>query len=106
MGQKFTAGLESKFQAHKIFERRAIKHFMKKQNPALSEEALEKAVEAVAKKYPAIILTDAEHKVISAKLAAAWRANPEMTKEQLRKIYKEVYEKNPHWLEAIESYLR
>ena len=109
LGQKFTASLGGKFQAHKIFERRAIKHFMKKQRPGLSDEALEKAVDEVAKKYPSIILTKEEHDIISNALAAQWRAvpNPEnITKEQLREIYKNVYKAKPHWLEAIESYLR
>jgi hypothetical protein len=60
----------------------------------------------VAKKYPAIILSDAEHTVINTKLAAAWKANPNMTKEQLREIYKIVYKDNPHWMDAIASYFR
>jgi hypothetical protein len=67
----------------------------------------------VAKKYPSIILTDAEHTVINAKLAAAWKAQRAMakgralTKADLREIYKAVYQENhPQWLDAIESYLR
>jgi hypothetical protein len=108
MAQKFTEKLESKFQAHKIFERRAIKEFMRRQNPALSEAALDKAVNEVAKTYPSIILSDAEHTEISKALAAAWDkvGKNNMTKEKLREIYKDVYKKEPHWLEAIESYLR
>ncbi len=110
MASKFTAKLEAKFQAHKIFERRAIEEVMKKQNPALSKAALKKAVDEVAKTYPSIILTDAKHTEISKALNAAWAANKkinkEMTKEKLREIYKDVYKKEPHWLEAIESYLR
>jgi hypothetical protein len=106
MASKFTANLAGKFQAHKIFERQAIKHFMRKENPALSEAALDKAVDEVAKTYPSIILTDAQHTVINTKLAAAWKANEEMTKEELRAIYKIVYQENLHWMDAIESYLR
>ena len=106
MASKFTANLAGKFQAHKIFERQAIKHFMRKQNPALSEAALDKAVDEVAKTYPSIILSDADHTPISNALAAAWKANPNMTKEELREIYKVVYKKYPHWMDAIESYLR
>jgi hypothetical protein len=105
MGQKFTAGLESKFQAHKIFERQAIKKF-EVATEGLTDEAVEKLVDEVAKKYPSIILTDAQHKVINAKLAAAWKANEDMTKEELRAVYKIVYQENPHWMDAIESFLR
>ncbi len=106
LGEKFTAKLGGKFQAHKIFERRAIKEIMRKQNPALSEKALDKAVDEVAKTYPSIILADADHTPISKALAAAWKANPTMTKEELREIYKVVYKKYPHWMDAIESYWR
>ena len=105
LGQKFTAELGGKFQAHKIFERRAIKKFMEA-DKTLSKEAVEKAVDEMAKKYPSVILTDAEHQQISNALAAAWNANPNMSKAELREIYKVVYKKHPEWLEAIESYLR
>ena len=106
MASKFTAKLEGKFQAHKIFEKQAIKKFMREQNPALSEAALDKAVDEVAKTYPSIILAEAKHTEISTKLAAAWKANKAMTKKELRAVYKIVYQENPHWMDAIESYLR
>ena len=108
MASKFTANLAGKFQAHKIFERRAIEEVMKKQNPALSKAALDKAVDEVAKTYPSIILTDAKHTEISNALNAAWKkvGKENMTKEKLREIYKKVYEETPHWMDAIESYLR
>jgi hypothetical protein len=105
LGQKFTANLAGKFQAHKIFERQAIEKF-EVATEGLSKDAIKKAVDEVAKKYPAIILSDAEHTVINTKLAAAWKANPNMTKEQLREIYKIVYKDNPHWMDAIASYFR
>ena len=60
----------------------------------------------MAKTYPSIILTDALHTPISNKLAAAWKANPTMSKEELRAIYKIVYKEYPHWMDAIEIYLR
>ena len=113
LGEKFTAKLGGKFQAHKIFERQAIKEFMVAKK-GLSEEAIEKAVDEVAKKYPSIILSDAEHKVINANLAAAWTAQKaklkpgvKLSKADLREIYTAVYKADhPHWLDAIESYLR
>ena len=105
MAQKFTANLDNAFQAHKIFERQALKDVLKYKGKAL-DEAVEKA--------PAIILTKEQHKVITDALAKAWKeqvakaakVQGELTKENLREIYKKVYAANPHWLEAIESYLR
>ncbi|MBK9261725.1 MAG: hypothetical protein IPM54_18230 [Polyangiaceae bacterium] len=93
LGQKFTKDLGGKFQAHKIFERRAL-------NRLHSRDDYEK--------LPSVILTDAEHKEISAALEAAWRrVKPEnMTKAKLREIYQDVYKKHPEWLEAIDALLR
>lgn len=92
LGAKFTKGLGSKLQAHKIFEKRALEHLHGRKD---------------FDKLPSVILTDAEHKVISDKLAIAWRGQENtMTKEQLREIYKAVYAAHPEWLLAIESYLR
>ncbi len=90
LAEKFTAKLGAKFQAHKIFERQAFKRF--------GMEGVEKA--------PAVILTEAEHRSISAVLNPAWIKDPQMTKVQLRELYKTAYAKHPEWLEAIESYLR
>lgn len=90
LAEKFTEKLGAKFQAHKIFEKQAFKRFQMK--------GVENA--------PAVILDKAEHDAISAVLNPAWVKNPEMTKAELRELYKTVYAKHPEWLEAIESYLR
>ncbi len=91
IGEKFTKNLGGKLQAHKIFERRAFK--------ILQMEGVEKA--------PSIILTDKEHQKISAALDAQWEIVKPKTKADFQKIYKSVYEQDyPHWLAAIESYLR
>ena len=103
MASKFTANLGSKFQAHKIFERQAFEKVLKLQGKAL-DEAVERA--------PAIILTDADHKAISDALASGWRelkktkTLDKITQTDLRALYKNAYAANPHWLDAIESYLR
>ena len=56
LGEKFTKGLGGKFQAHKIFERRAFEDVLK-----MDEKALKDAVDNA----PTIILTDARHAEIS-----------------------------------------
>jgi hypothetical protein len=93
LGQKFTANLGGKFQAHKIFEKRALKLLNGRED---------------FEKLPSVILTEAEHKEISVALEAAWReVKPQnMTKAKLREIYQDVYKKHPEWLEAIDSFLR
>lgn len=93
MGEKFTKDLGGKFQAHKIFEKRALKELLGRDD---------------FDKLPSVILTDKEHQAISAALDAEWRkvGKDKMTLEKLRRIYKDVYKDYPHWLEAIESYLR
>jgi len=90
MGEKFTKELGGKFQAHKIFEKKAFERF--------KMEGVEKA--------PCVILTDETHKEVTRLLEAAWKKNPGMTKAELREVYKGVYRNHPEWLEAIESYLR
>jgi len=55
MGQKVTAGLESKFQAHKIFEKQAFEHFETIFGP--NKKALDEAIA----KAPSVVLTDAEN---------------------------------------------
>lgn len=89
MAEKFTKAFGGKFQAHKIFERRAFKHF--------EMEGVEKA--------PAIILDKEVHEQISAELARRWKPPPR-SKEALRKMYEEVYAAHPHWLKAIEHYFQ
>lgn len=50
-----------------------------------------------------MILTDAEHKAVTAKLAA--RTKSVKTPEDLWKAYQEVYKDYPpHWLESIQHY--
>jgi hypothetical protein len=103
MGQKVTAGLESKFQAHKIFERQAFRYY----EEILAKDGLEKALA----KAPSVVLTDAEHQVITNKLNAFWRdvakgkiLEKDVKKELLKK-YQEVYKDHPHWLQSIQHLL-
>lgn len=91
LGAKFTEKLGGKFQAHKLFEKRAFERFQM--------EGLDKA--------PCVILTDAEHKLITEKLRIAWVGKEKsMTLPELRKIYQDAYQRHPHWLEAIDSYFQ
>ena len=99
MAEKFTKDLGNAFQAHKIFERRALKGLKD------SEKGFEK--------LPAVILTKEEHQEITNALAQAWKAygpkkpRDPVTVEQLRAIYNAAYAKKyPHWLEIIEKQLR
>jgi hypothetical protein len=56
---------------------------------------------------PSIILTDVEHQKISAALEAQWKIVKPKTKADLRQIYETVYKQEyPHWLDAINFYLR
>ena len=107
LGQKFTAGLESKFQAHKIFEKQAFEHF----KDILGKDGLNEAIE----KAPSVILTDAEHQVITKKLNDFWRdvakqrriaKEYKVSQKDLRELYQRVYRDQPHWLQAIEHLLR
>ena len=97
MALKFTAKLDNAFQAHKIFERQALKDVL-----GLRGKALDEAVE----KAPAIILTNEEHLKISNALAAGWRelkktkTLKDITKTDLQALYKKVYAANPHWLDG------
>ncbi|HMY17223.1 MAG TPA: hypothetical protein PKA58_12955, partial [Polyangium sp.] len=93
LGEKFTKDLGGKFQAHKIFEKQALEKVLKRSD---------------FEKLPSVILTDKEHQAISVALEAEWRkvGKGRMTIEKLRQIYKDVYKDHPHWLDAIESYLR
>jgi len=68
---------------------------------------MEKLGMGSAEHVPAVILTDAEHKMITAEIKAVRKrlvgeALP--TKEQLWKIYQEAYADKPEWLNAIASY--
>ncbi len=104
MGQKFTKGLESKFQAHKIFEKQAFEHFGVGK---FGDDAIAKA--------PSVILTDAEHQAITKELNKFWRdvaqkrklvKNYKASQKELRALYERVYKDHPHWLQAIEHLLR
>jgi hypothetical protein len=55
-----------------------------------------------ADKMPSVILTEAEHKSITAQLNAAKKHVRDA--QQLWQAYQEVYKTHPHWLKAIESY--
>ena len=100
LGQKFTASLESKFQAHKIFEKQAFEHFTDVFGKKELQEAIEKA--------PSVILTDVEHQAITKELNKFWRyARKEnlpakQVKKELLELYQRVYKDHPHWLQAIQ----
>ena len=84
---KFTDGMGGRVQAHHILEVQFAKKF-KLGNPD---------------KMPSVILTDAQHKKVTAELAAetANVKNP----QNLWKAYQKVYAKYPpDWLEAIKPY--
>ncbi len=84
--KKFTDNLAGKWQAHHILEVKMFEKFnLGKSNLG-----------------PSVILTDAEHKAITAELSV--RTANAKTTEELWKAYKRVYKDHPHWLEAIESY--
>jgi len=101
LGQKFTAGLEAKFQAHKIFEKQAFEHFTDIWGKDVLKEALEKA--------PSVILTDAEHQVITTELNKFWmlakKERRTVNQKELRELYQRVYKDHPHWLQAIQHLL-
>lgn len=99
--QVFTKGWKGDFQAHHIFEQQWMEKFPQQ----YSKEAIDNS--------PAIILTNEEHKLITAKLdeaknklmrdlAKVDRKVP--TKAELWDMYKEVYKDKPTWLEAIKGY--
>ena len=84
--KKFTDNLGGKWQAHHIVEVKMMKDF-KLGNP---DHGL------------SVILTDAEHKAITAKLRLKTAGID--TKEKLWQVYQDVYKDHPHWLAAIESH--
>ncbi|TKC99226.1 hypothetical protein [Polyangium fumosum] len=84
---KFTDGLEGVYQAHHILEAAvAGKHRLAKD----------------LDKLPAVILTKAEHEVITAKLRE--KATRALDSRQVWKAYQQVYASRPEWLKAIEPY--
>ncbi|MDC3959041.1 hypothetical protein [Polyangium jinanense] len=55
-------------------------------------------------KIPSVILTEAQHKRITTLLNDARQRLPPTSKENVWKVYEEVYEDFPHWLAAIKPY--
>ena len=97
----FTVGWEGKYQAHHLFEVNMM-------------EALGKG--KLAKDAPAIVLTKAEHDIITGKLTAAQKEmlgaverrgpdNP-LNKADVWQMYQRVYANFPNWLNAIEHYFK
>jgi hypothetical protein len=84
--RQFTDALGAKFQAHHILEVKMFKK-LKLGNADLG---------------PSVILSDAEHKAITAQLNAE-TAGVENA-QQLWKAYEKVYKDFPSWLEAIKPY--
>jgi hypothetical protein len=83
---KFTEGMGGKVQAHHILEQKFVKKF------TLGN----------ADKVPSVILTEAEHKAMTATLKAE-TAKAE-TVQELWEAYQRAYVDHPGWLKAIESY--
>ena len=90
----FTRGWEGKFQAHHILE----------------VDMMEQLKLGAAEDAPAIILSEADHQVITTALDKA-RADFRSTMgreinspQELWQIYQKVYAKYPSWLEAIKGY--
>jgi hypothetical protein len=104
MGQKVTQGLESKFQAHKIFEKQAFDHFKATLGPTPKE------LDMAIAKAPSVVLTDVEHAVITKELNEFWRGvknsktplKPQEVKKKLLEKYQKVYKDHPHWLQSIQ----
>ena len=85
---KFTDGMGGRVQAHHILEVQMAKR-LKLGN---------------TDKMPSVILTDAEHKAITAKLKTAETAKARSAQE-LWDVYRKAYHDHPDWLEAIKPYL-
>jgi hypothetical protein len=93
---QFTDDLGGSYQAHHILEVR-WKGLMKIKN---------------TDKIPSVILTEADHKEFTAKLAAAVREIEKMEPKKpinpmkLWEMYRDVYKGHPTWLEAIKPYFK
>jgi hypothetical protein len=85
--KKFTDKLGGAYQAHHILEKAKLKFLKGKLDPDL---------------IPSVILTEAEHKEITAKLAKHTKGA--MTPNELWEGYTDAYEEFPEWLKAIKSY--
>jgi hemerythrin-like domain-containing protein len=86
--RKFTEGYGGHWQAHHILEEKMFEKFRHFGDP---------------NDGPSVILTEVEHKAITAKLLKAQTRAVETT-AQLWKKYQDVYKKNPEYLEAIRHY--
>jgi hypothetical protein len=84
--KKFTDKLGGAYQAHHILEQKFAAKF------GLGN----------ADKMPSVILTDVEHKAVTAELRQ--KAAGIDSAEKLWEVYKDVYKSHPTWLEAIKSY--
>ncbi len=85
--KKFTDQLGGRWQAHHILEE------------AVARDLRLGATDRI----PAVILTEAEHKLITAELRAAGTAEAGSL-PKLWKAYQKAYSKHPDWLAAIQSY--
>jgi hypothetical protein len=84
---QFTDKLGGRWQAHHILESGRATSILKLKN---------------TDKLPSVILTEAKHKTITAELRAA---EPDVKDAKtLWKVYQDVYENDPTWLEAIKPY--
>ena len=83
---QFTDKLGGSYQAHHILEVKSFEKF-KLGKPELG---------------PSVILTDAEHKAITAELKV--RTAGVETVDELWKAYQKAYADHPHWLDAIREY--
>jgi hypothetical protein len=84
--KQFTDGLGGRWQAHHILERKWVRDF------GLGN----------ADKVPSVILTEAEHKRITARLAL--ETLDVKNAKQLWKAYQKAYKDHPTWLAAIRKY--
>ena len=84
--RKFTDNLGGKWQAHHILEVKMMKDF-RLGKPDLG---------------PSVILSDAEHKVMTAKLDKATASV--RSSQELWQAYQGAYADHPRWLDAIKSY--
>jgi hypothetical protein len=92
--KKFTANLKGDWQAHHILEEHMAREL--------------KLGSRNTDKLPSVLLTKADHQKITAELRAeaerVMRNGQSMTPKKLWQVYKNVYKRHPHWLEAIEPY--
>lgn len=85
---RFTKGLGSRWQAHHLLEKSLANEFKL----------------GATDRIPSVILSEAEHKALTAKLAG--RTKFADTPAELWEAYKLVYKDHPTWLAAIEPYFK